>query len=157
MLGKVKRMAAWIAITLGVIVVAARIANRSARPEALGLTRGKLSPCPDSPNCVCSEDPSGPHAIAPLEFKGAPNEAVTKLKLAVLGMRRVTLVEERDGYLHAEFRSALLGFVDDVEFSMQPEAKRIQVRSASRVGNSDLGVNRRRVEEIRRRFSQLKP
>ena len=133
------------------------LASHSARPKNLGLTMGKLSPCPSSPNCVCSEDASDAHHIASLEFKGDAKEAQARLKQAALGMSRATLIEERDGYLYVEFRSALFRFVDDVEFSVEPGSKKIQIRSASRVGRSDLGVNRRRAGEIRRRFAKLQP
>jgi uncharacterized protein (DUF1499 family) len=70
-------------------------------------------------------------------------------------MPRSRLVSSRDGYLHAEFRSRLLGFVDDVEFSIDEAEQLIHFRSASRVGYSDLGVNRKRMEEFLRRYKDL--
>jgi uncharacterized protein (DUF1499 family) len=130
----------------------------SFRPTNLGAARGKLAPCPDSPNCVCSQEPAvSSHYIAPLAFKSSPAAALGKLKTALGRMKRVTVVEASDDYVYAEFRTAVLRFVDDVEFVIDPGTKLIHVRSASRVGRSDLGVNRRRVEEIRARFEALDP
>jgi uncharacterized protein (DUF1499 family) len=113
-----------------------------------------LAPCPDSPNCVSSQAPESDreHYIAPFSFSGDPAAAWQRLKTAVLAEKRVTIVEERIGYLHAEMRSLIFRFVDDVEFSLAADAGLINVRSASRVGYSDFGVNRKRVERIRAAF-----
>jgi uncharacterized protein (DUF1499 family) len=125
------------------------------RHAQVGLTDGKLTACPDSPNCVSSQSADPRHAIDPLRYEGTVGKARELLIEAVSGMKRarMTVVEER--YLQAEFTSPLLRFVDDVEFLLDDGAKTIHVRSASRVGYSDLGVNRRRVEEIRSRFDAL--
>jgi uncharacterized protein (DUF1499 family) len=113
------------------------------RPANLGVTNGRLAPCRRTPNCVSSQaDPAdAEHYIAPL--KGTI-EAVRK---AVASMPRATIVSEKGNYLYAEFRSRLLGYVDDVEFYFDGSA--IQVRSASRLGRRDFGVNRNRVERLR--------
>ena len=113
-----------------------------------------LAPCPDSPNCVSSLAPGSDrgHYIAPFSFSGDPAVAWQQLKAAVLAEKRTTIVEEREGYLHAEMRSLIFRFVDDVEFSLDANAGHINVRSASRVGYSDFGVNRKRVERIRAAF-----
>ena len=113
------------------------------RPDNLGITNGRLAPCRRTPNCVSSQaDPSdAEHYIAPL--KGTM-EAVRK---AVQSLPRATIVAEKQNYLYAEFRSKLLGFVDDVELFYDGNA--IQVRSASRLGRRDFGVNRNRVERLR--------
>lgn len=119
------------------------------RPTNLGVKDGRLSPCPNSPNCVCSYDTDAVHAIAPLSFSGEPSEAIAKLKQVIQSMERTTIITESLDYLYAEFKSKLIGFVDDVEFYVDPAAKVIHVRSASRLGKSDLGVNRNRIEQIR--------
>ena len=113
------------------------------RPENLGVTNGRFAPCRRTPNCVSSQaDPSdAEHYIAPL--KGTM-EAVRK---AVESLPRTTIISATSNYLYAEFRSKLLGYVDDVEFFYDGNA--IQVRSASRLGRRDFGVNRNRVEELR--------
>ncbi|MBE9112824.1 DUF1499 domain-containing protein [Nodosilinea sp. LEGE 07298] len=126
------------------------------RPTNLGVKEGKLTPCPDSPNCVISQgNTDAEHAIAPLAFSGDPAEAMAKLATVVKAMPRTTVIESTDNYLYAEFASKLMGFVDDVEFYLDPAESAIQVRSASRMGKSDLGVNRQRVEAIRQEFQPL--
>jgi len=120
------------------------------RPTNLGVKEGKLAPCPTSPNCVISQgDEDAEHAIAPLAYSGDSAQAIAKLTAIVKAMPRTTIIESTDSYLYAEFASQLLGFVDDVEFYLDPAESVIQVRSASRLGQSDLGVNRQRVEAIR--------
>jgi uncharacterized protein (DUF1499 family) len=108
-----------------------------------------LSPCPSSPNCVSTQAQDESHAIAPLRYQKTRAEAKEALKAIIRTLPRTKLVEEDDTYLHYEFTSLLLRFVDDVEFLFDDEAKTIHFRSASRTGYGDLGVNRRRMEEIR--------
>lgn len=108
-----------------------------------------LSPCPSSPNCVSTQAQDESHAIAPLRYEKTRAEAKEALKAIIRTLPRTKLVEEDDTYLHYEFTSLLLRFVDDVEFLFDDEAKTIHFRSASRTGYGDLGVNRRRMEEIR--------
>jgi uncharacterized protein (DUF1499 family) len=120
----------------------------------LGVRDGRLAPCPATPNCVSSQATDAEHAIAPLAYTGAPEAARERLKQVVAAMPRTRLVTERDGYLHYEFTSLIFRFVDDVEFWFDARAPVVQVRSASRVGRSDWGVNRRRVEQVRARFAQ---
>jgi len=117
-------------------------------------TTTPLAPCPDSPNCVSSQAPESDdkHYIAPLRFSGDPATAWQRLKSVVLAEKRVTVMVEQSDYLHAEMRSLLFRFVDDIEFSLAADKGLIHVRSASRVGYSDFGVNRKRVERIRAAF-----
>jgi uncharacterized protein (DUF1499 family) len=110
--------------------------------------------CPSAPKCVSSEASDPRHHIEPFGFQDPPLEAMQRLKEAVLTEKRVTIIEERPEYLHAEVRSLIFRFVDDVEFTLQPEQGLIQVRSSARVGYTDFGVNRRRVERIRQIFQQ---
>ena len=121
------------------------------RPTNLGIKDGLLAPCPTSPNCVCSQSPQtdSQHYIQPLSYTSTTAEALAKLKNVIQGMPRTKIVSETQNYLYAEFTSKLMGYVDDVEFLVEENAKIIHVRSASRLGQSDLGVNRKRVEEIR--------
>ena len=118
----------------------------------LGVVGGKLRPCPDTPNCVCSMDPAAAHHVEPLAFPGDPDEALTRLKAVLANQTRTRLVTEEADYLHAECSSLIFRFVDDLEFSLDRLEKKIHVRSASRAGKYDFGVNRRRVEAIRRAF-----
>ncbi|MCS6288162.1 MAG: DUF1499 domain-containing protein [Nitrospira sp.] len=108
-----------------------------------------LQPCPSSPNCVSTQASDQGHGIVPYRYQKTLAGAKEALKAIVAKLPRVTLVEEDEGYLHYEFTSLLIRFVDDVEFVFDDETKTIHFRSASRTGYSDLGVNRRRMEEIR--------
>ena len=113
------------------------------RPDNLGVRDGRLAPCKRSPNCVCSQADASDseHYIAPLRG------SLAAARDAVRAMPRTTIVEEKPNYLYAEFRSRLLGYVDDVEFFFDGQA--LQVRSCSRLGRRDFGVNRKRVEALR--------
>ena len=124
------------------------------RSIAQGVNDGRLAPCPDSPNCVSSQSTDKKHQVEPISYQGTPAEAFAVLKSAIQSMKRAKIVEEKDDYLHAEFRSAVFGFVDDVEFLLDEESNVIHVRSASRTGYSDFGVNRKRVETIRSKLSE---
>jgi uncharacterized protein (DUF1499 family) len=125
------------------------------RPDNLGARDGRLAPCRRTPNCVSSQaDPSdAEHRIAPIPFKGSTVEAMVAAKRAIESMERASIVREEPGgtffYLYAEFRSRLLGFVDDVELLFDEGAGVFHVRSASRLGRRDFGVNRKRVELLR--------
>jgi uncharacterized protein (DUF1499 family) len=125
------------------------------RPGNLGVTDGRLAPCRRTPNCVSSQaDPADAvHYIAPIPFKGDAAAAIAAARNAVAGMRRATVIREAPGYLYAEFRSRLIGFVDDVEFAFDGQAGVLHVRSSSRLGRRDYGVNRARVESLRRRIA----
>jgi len=117
-------------------------------------TTHTLTPCPASPNCVSSQASDAEHFTEPLRFSGDAALAWNRLKSALGTESRLSIVEDTGSYLHAEARSLIFRFVDDVEFVLDPEAGVIQVRSASRTGYSDFGVNRRRVERIRKAFSE---
>ncbi len=108
-----------------------------------------LAPCPSSPNCVSTQERGERHGIAPFRFQKSSEGAKEALKAVVGQLPRAKLVEETESYLHYEFTSLLLRFVDHVEFVFDDTTKTIHFRSASRTGYSDLGVNRRRMEEIR--------
>ncbi len=120
------------------------------RPGNLGVKDGKLSPCPDRPNCVSSQaDVSDAgHYIDPLQ--GNIEDAAK----AVTSMENSEIITQNENYLHAEFTSSVMRFVDDVEFFHDADANTLHVRSASRLGYSDWGVNRKRVEKIRKLMSK---
>jgi len=121
------------------------------RPRNLGVKDGRLAPPRKTPNCVSSQaDPSdAEHYIAPIAFKGTTAAAMAAARTAVESMERSKIVREERGYLYAEFRSKLLGFVDDLELVFDEKAGVFHVRSASRLGRRDFGVNRKRVELLR--------
>lgn len=117
----------------------------------LGLKEGRLLPCPPSPNCVSSQ--ANPHDkthyLPPIKFSGDPGQAKKTLLEMIHALPNSTLVKDETNYLRVEFRTRIFGFTDDVEFLIDPDAGLIHFRSASRVGHSDLGVNRKRMEYIR--------
>jgi uncharacterized protein (DUF1499 family) len=117
-----------------------------------GATNDRLSPCPTSPNCVSSLSEDKSHYVEPLTYQATLEEAREKLISVLNSMKRPEIVTAETSYIHATFTSFLFRFVDDVEFLFDDQRKIIDVRSASRSGYSDLGVNRRRVEEIRSKF-----
>jgi len=119
------------------------------RPVNLGVKDGHLALCPVNPNCVSSESRDRIHFVEPLRYSSTTSEAMADLKRIILQLKRSKIVIEADNYLSVECRSAVWRFVDDVEFSFDDVAKIINVRSASRIGKSDLGVNRKRIETIR--------
>ncbi|MEO0852082.1 MAG: DUF1499 domain-containing protein [Cyanobacteria bacterium J06648_11] len=123
------------------------------RPTNLGATDGTLAACPGTPNCVSSQSEDAQFQIDPLPLQGSAAESIQAIAAIVQGMELTEIVEQGDRYLYAEFTSKLMGFVDDVEFYADDAASVVHVRSASRLGKSDLGVNRKRVEEIRSRYA----
>jgi len=139
-------IAALIIVTLLVMACASR------SKQAPGLANGKLSPCPGTPNCVSSEDPAENSQIDPFTFEGAPEGAWSRLKQAILA-EGGSIEKDDDIYLWATFTSRLFHFVDDVEFRLDAANRLIHVRSASRVGYSDMGVNRKRVEALRKTYT----
>ena len=108
-----------------------------------------LAPCPTSPNCVSTQAQDAGHAIAPFRYRKSRVEAKEALKEVVRSLPRTKLIEEDESYLHYEFTSLLMRFVDDVEFLFDDETKTLHFRSASRTGYGDLGVNRTRMEQVR--------
>ena len=139
----------WIVLTGGLAVWLAACAGGP--PGNLGVTDGRLAPCPSSPNCVSSFAADSRHKITPLAFSGAPQAAFDRLKKVLADRSDTKIIEEKPGYLRVAFHTLL--FVDDGEFLLGKD--HIDVRSASRLGYSDLGKNRKRMESIRKAFEQL--
>ncbi len=123
------------------------------QPDNLGIKNGKLTDCPPTPNCVSSQSKDVTHKVNPLEYQGSPQQALNQLKTILEKIDNAEIIENHDHYIYAQFTTQIMGFVDDVEFYLDPASHLIHVRSASRMGDSDLGVNRRRVEKIRTEFS----
>jgi uncharacterized protein (DUF1499 family) len=118
----------------------------------LGLENGKLLACPATPNCVCSEYPNSTGDVSPLKFTVAPDEAWERIKQVVLTMGG-NIVKQQQGYLRATFTSRLFRYIDDLELRLDAKQQLIHVRSASRVGHSDFGVNKKRIDRIRAQFN----
>ena len=112
-------------------------------PTNIGIQNGQLTACPDSPNCVSSFETSEQHGIEPLEA------SLEQVQRVLVELDEANIVDVQENYLYAEFTSSLMGYVDDVEFMSDAASGMTHVRSASRLGYSDLGANRKRIEAIR--------
>lgn len=115
-----------------------------------------LKECPSSPNCVSSTTSSEKHFMEAMSYSGDMKEAKTILMKVIDEESRVTITKNDNNYIHTEFKIAIFGFVDDVEFLFDDTQKKIHFRSASRVGYSDLGVNKKRMIRIKKAFEKLK-
>ena len=125
-----------------------------ARPD-LGINNGALTPCPKTPNCVNSQAIGGKQYIQPIRYTGTQKEARNRLLQVLDSIKRTNILTARENYIRAETTSALFRFVDDMEFYLpeeQADETLIHIRSASRIGSFDFGVNRKRIERIRSRF-----
>jgi uncharacterized protein (DUF1499 family) len=122
--------------------------------QPIGIAAGTLAACPSTPNCVSSTTDSERHAIAPFTIVGTPEVAWHALHEVIAGMKRTEVITDRDDYLHVECTSRVFGFVDDLEFQLRADENLIAVRSASRIGYADHGVNRGRVEHVAGRMRE---
>ena len=111
--------------------------------------KDRLAPCPNTPNCVSSMELTGSRYIPPFTYTVEKDVAYQRLVEIIASDPRARIVAKQANYLRAEYRSAIFGFVDDVEFLFSFDEPTIELRSASRVGYYDFGVNRRRIEKIR--------
>ncbi len=139
-------------ITIGTVLLIASMPLLSCsgkRPSTLGVSDSKLAPCPASPNCCSSDDLDSDHTIPPFKLKQPAAEVWRAVLELVMNLPKTRITEETSDYLHAECRSRVFGFVDDLEFHLRPSSGIIAVRSAARLGYSDFGVNRRRIESLR--------
>jgi uncharacterized protein (DUF1499 family) len=149
-------LVAGIAVIAAVLLVRCSMLGHSSKSgQPPGLVSGTLAPCPDKPNCVSSEvGEDADHHIEPLDYSGAsPEEAWSEIQHVIKELGgEVTIAN--DEYIAATFSSSLFRFVDDVECRLDAPQNQIHIRSASRVGHSDLGVNRKRTESITRLFGE---
>jgi len=121
----------------------------------LGVSDNHLAACPTSPNCVVSQNADSKHAINPIPYHVDRDTAKETLLKVLTVVPRTEVVENTDNYIHALSKSRIFKFVDDVEFYFPADENVIHIRSASRLGDSDLGVNRRRMEQIRLAMQDL--
>ena len=140
-----------IIVIIGLLLVVLSMSSRK-QPE-LGLLNGQLRPCPATPNCVCSEQQVEGAFVEPLVYTTTADDAWRKIKQAIVETGGVVLTEQ-NGYLHARYKTPLMRYVDDVELRLDENKQVIHIRSASRVGHSDLGANRKRVGRIRATFEK---
>jgi len=121
------------------------------RPARLGVTDGQLRGHSNKPNCVSTQSKDPKWSTEPLAYSGEASATIEKLAEICAAMPRTTKIKQTDDYLYVEFETATMGFVDDVEF--YASNNQVQMRSASRVGYSDWGVNRKRIDAIRAAYS----
>ncbi|MEK7483687.1 MAG: DUF1499 domain-containing protein [Planctomycetota bacterium] len=117
---------------------------------SLGVQEGKFTPLPNRPNCVSSQTEVSEKKVEPLSFQGPIANARQKLLQCIQQIPTATILLQKENYIRVETRSSLLGFIDDTEFYL--EEGKIQIRASSRLGYSDFGVNRKRVDTIRNLF-----
>jgi len=144
--------------TISIILLFVSILSSCSDEKRLhvGVRESRLTPCPESPNCVSSQGSDSAHTVAPLTYETEAGKVITDLKVVVGSMKGATIASESAAYLHVEFQSDVFRFIDDVDFVVDDAVKVVHVRSASRVGYYDFGVNRRRVEKIRQAWNQKK-
>ena len=153
----------WIALAVVALLLAARVGAFTGKaPTNIGVRDGKLKPPAKTPNSVTSQADLWPDAprkddarIAPIALQGDGKATIASIAKVIEDLPASHIVERRDDYLYAQFTTALMRFTDDVEFWFDPAAGVIQVRSASRVGRKDFGVNRARIENIRERLGRV--
>ncbi len=153
----------WIALAVVALLLAARVGAFTGKaPTNIGVHDGKLKPPAKTPNSVTSQADLWPDAprkddarIAPIALQGDGKATIASIAKVIEDLPASHIVERRDDYLYAQFTTALMRFTDDVEFWFDPAAGVIQVRSASRVGRKDFGVNRARIENIRERLGRV--
>lgn len=138
------------------IIIGLMLGCSGTRPENIGINYGKFAPCSPDPNCVCSQSDQTDteHFIQPLSYQSSKEDAERKLAQILTTQPRCEIVKMENGYIYAEFTSFLMRFKDDVQFYFDDSSKIIHVKSASRLGSGDLGVNRKRIETIRTEFNK---
>jgi len=149
-----KKMIYWVVIPVfSLVCFLAILSIISRRKPALGMVDGRLRPCSDRPNCVCSEFRDSHSYVKPLNILGSPKKDWERAKRTIREMGgRIELEDE--SYLWATFRTRIFRFIDDFELRIDAKNRVIHIRSGSRVGYSDLGANRKRIEVFRERFSR---
>jgi uncharacterized protein (DUF1499 family) len=150
-----RRLALGAAVLTGAILIGGCMGLLSGtRPSSLGANGGSLQPVRTQlTNAVSSTATTDYHRIAPLAATPDPKATFARLRTVVTAMPGASIVESTPTYLYAEYTTRWLGFVDDVEFLLDEPAGVIQVRSASRLGRKDFGVNRARIEAVRERLA----
>ena len=146
-------MSRFLSIILGLIIASSLFSGSAS--AAIGINSDRLEPCPSSPNCVVSTNGDEEHQIDPITYQSDRATAKETLLKVLSVVPRTEVIENTDNYIHAESTSRIFKFVDDVDFYFPEDENVIHLRSASRVGESDLGVNRRRMEQIRLAMQDL--
>jgi len=135
-------------------LILARLGTPQTADVELGVTGGRFVACPGTPNCVSTMADGDTHVVEPLTYRGSQGEAMDAALEALRSLPRVRIIREVEDYARAEARTALFRFIDDIEIYIPDGRNVVHFRSASRAGGGDMGVNRRRYREFRRRFQR---
>lgn len=139
-------------VTAAIVMAAGVVGCASSPPEHFTSSADEFTPCADAPHCVSSQAATdSDRYVQPFAFAGTADGARQALLKAIYASTNATVETAEDRFIHATYRSTL-GFVDDVTFLLQPHEHVIDVKSSSRIGYYDFGVNRRRVEALREAF-----
>jgi uncharacterized protein (DUF1499 family) len=139
---------------IGLAAARAAIPSLSPAPSTLGVVNGQLADCPGTANCVSSDASDAAFKVPAIPYQNSTAEAKAKLLDILFERPQMTLITNDATYIHVELRTRLFGFIDDTELYLDEEAKLIHIRSAARLGQDDMGVNRGFVEHIRERFTR---
>lgn len=142
-------------IVFGMVLSVFIMGCTGTRPTTLGINNGNLSPCPEKPNCISSQAADENHFSEFFQYTSDKSVAFNTLKKIIIAQPRTKIVSETDNYIYAEYTTAIFRFVDDVEFYFPDNEQIVHFRSASRLGHSDLGVNKKRIEGIRLLFTEM--
>jgi uncharacterized protein (DUF1499 family) len=137
----------------GVLATLLIIWGCSSKPtDNRGGKNGSLAPCPGAPNCVSTLSHDSRHAMPPLPYISTKDQNKDRIIEIIKSMKRSEIIDISDTYVHAQFKTRFLRFVDDVSFFFDDAAQIVHFRSASRVGYYDFGLNRRRMSMISKRY-----
>lgn len=150
----VKMMISVIIAAILIIVVVLALAKNNTVPPNLGVKEGTLAPLPDSPNAVSSQTDQADKRVAPFPYSGTIEQTKSLVKKATAEFGGAQIIAEKPDYLHLVFTVPFIPFKDDVEFFFSEKERVVHYRSASRVGYSDMGVNRKRYERLRKLYEQ---
>ena len=137
---------------IGLITACILTSSSGDGSDSLGVREGKLRPCPDRPNCVSTQSERRRHAMTPLPYLQTLEVSREKILSIIKGIKRAKIIKYTETYIHAEFKTSLWHFVDDVEFFLDENARVVHFRSSSRFGYYDFGLNRRRMKEISEKY-----
>jgi uncharacterized protein (DUF1499 family) len=148
------RIVSSLGVAFAILCTVSLLGCHGTRPDVVGRGFNQFADCPPSPNCVYTGASDQEHGIAAISYTTDLPAAMAQLVKVINALPRTKIVTQTENYLYVEFTSAFWRFRDDVEFSLDDAAKKINFRSASRLGRSDLGVNRKRMEAIRTQFGR---
>lgn len=143
---------------LGILIIfgiVSMIVNNNIKPKNLGVQEGKLAEMPNSPNAVSSQTREVDKRVEPLLFKGTLEESKKNIENIIKEFEGAKIITNEKNYIHVVFSTKIMKYKDDVEFFFDESSKIIEFRSASRIGKSDLGMNRKRYEAIKELYQQI--